>query len=285
MTQQPPPPAEPGRRCRRRAAAGRPALALVLLAALLAALPGCARAQVLPLDKQALLEFKAGLTEEGGQLLASWVPQSDPCLDAWTGVRCSCADFFEAADSAKVRALLGAQACVGLVAACRCAGHMLPLLLLARAAGSCCWHPAALHVSTALPLRLPPLAAQVCSQPPELPDGSRVLQLNFGDPRITEWNSLTGTIAPILANLTALRVLNFNSNHLYGALPPDLARLQARALPGPWVHELGRLRWRWPWLAPAAAASCQLTRACAWRTSHHPGWRSRWSSCCWAATG
>lgn len=30
----------------------------------------------------------------------------------------------------------------------------------------------------------------------------RVLQLNFGDPRITTWNTLTGTISPALGNLT-----------------------------------------------------------------------------------
>lgn len=107
MTQRPPPVAAPGSRCRRGGGSGarfRPALALALLAALLALLPGGTLAQVLPLDKQALLEFKAGLTAEGGELLASWVPESDPCLDAWTGVRCSCADFFEeTADSARAK--------------------------------------------------------------------------------------------------------------------------------------------------------------------------------------
>jgi hypothetical protein len=44
--------------------------------------------------------------------------------------------------------------------------------------------------------------AQVCTQPPSMVDGSRVLQLHFGDPRITQWNTLTGTISPSLANLS-----------------------------------------------------------------------------------
>lgn len=52
--------------------------------------------------------------------------------------------------------------------------------------------------------RAPPRLPQVCTQPPAIANGSRVLQLNFGDPRITQWNALTGTIAPALANLTGL---------------------------------------------------------------------------------
>ncbi len=43
---------------------------------------------------------------------------------------------------------------------------------------------------------------QACTQPESLADGARVLQLNFGDPRITQWNTLTGTITPVLGNLT-----------------------------------------------------------------------------------
>lgn len=38
--------------------------------------------------------------------------------------------------------------------------------------------------------------------PPAMPPDRRVLQLNFGDTRITTWNALTGTISPALANLT-----------------------------------------------------------------------------------
>jgi hypothetical protein len=155
---------------RRRAQRPAPALLASLAAAAIAAalLAAPAAAQVLPMDKQALLEFKAGLTEQGGELLLNWVPESDPC-DGWTGVRCTCTDFF-----------VGPQD-VG--------------------------------------------RAKVCQQPVTVPDGSRVLQLNFGDPQITEWNVLTGTIAPALANLTALRVLNLNYNRLYGSIPKDLARL------------------------------------------------------------
>lgn len=155
---------------RRRAARSAPALLAALAAAVLAAalLPAPAAAQVLPMDKQALLEFKAGLTEQGGELLNDWVPESDPC-DGWTGVRCTCRDFRVGPDDTS--------------------------------------------------------RARVCQQPDTIPDGSRVLQLNFGDPQITDWNVLTGTIAPELANLTALRVLNLNLNRLYGSIPKDLARL------------------------------------------------------------
>ena len=98
------------RRAPRRAPAALALLAAAALAAALAAAP--AAAQVLPMDKQALLEFKAGLTEQGGDLLLSWVPDSDPC-DGWTGVRCTCADFFAKPDDpgrAKVRGQLLARA-------------------------------------------------------------------------------------------------------------------------------------------------------------------------------
>lgn len=144
-------------------------LAGFLLAAAAAWLP-LAAAEVLPSDKAALLAFKQGLTAEGGELLTSWVPASDPCLDAWTGVKCSCDDFFAP--------------------------------------------PAATNMS------------KVCTQPPSMVDGSRVLQLHFGDPRITQWNTLTGTISPSLANLSSLRVLNFEANRLYGSVPPEFARLR-----------------------------------------------------------
>lgn len=72
------------------------AAALLLLPLLLAAplLPAPVAADVLPGDKAALLAFKSGLTSEGGELLVTWRRDTDPCLDSWTGVRCSCDDFF-----------------------------------------------------------------------------------------------------------------------------------------------------------------------------------------------
>ncbi|KAL4419982.1 hypothetical protein ABPG75_007080 [Micractinium tetrahymenae] len=163
----------PQRRSAAPPARGAGAAALLLLPLLLAAplLPAPAAADVLPGDKAALLAFKAGLTSEGGELLVTWRRDSDPCMDAWTGVRCSCDDFFSLPNE--------------------------------------------------------PGRAKVCSMPPAMPPNRRVLQLNFGDPRITTWNTLTGTISPALANLTALRVLNFNANQLYGSLPPQLRRLRS----------------------------------------------------------
>ena len=179
---------------RLRLAALLPALALaVLLAA-----PRPAAADVLPGDKAALLAFKDGLTAAGGELLASWQPASDPCIDAWTGVRCSCADFFEsqrAADGGNVTARVG-----WVLPPRRAAPRRPPQCLPLSAAAEMRLH----HVSDELPCPsapLPPLP-QVCQQPGGLPDGKRVLQLNFGDPRITRWNTLTGTVAPALANLT-----------------------------------------------------------------------------------
>ena len=93
--------ARPPRRAHRRRIQPAPAPARLLLAAaalVLATLaaPRPASAAIVPGDKAALLAFKQGLTAEGGDLLSTWVPATDPCLDGWTGVRCSCHDFFAA---------------------------------------------------------------------------------------------------------------------------------------------------------------------------------------------
>lgn len=90
------------------------AAAALLLPLLLAAplVPAPVAADVLPGDKAALLAFKAGLTSEGGELLVTWRRDTDPCLDAWTGVRCSCDDFFATPDE-EGRAKVGGRAHVG----------------------------------------------------------------------------------------------------------------------------------------------------------------------------
>ena len=81
------------RRQRRSAPLGAAATALLAALALAYSLLG-AGAAVAPVDKAALLAFKAGLTAEGGELLSTWSPDSDPCGASWMGVRCSCDDFF-----------------------------------------------------------------------------------------------------------------------------------------------------------------------------------------------
>jgi len=55
--------------------------------ALLAAPPG-GDCLTLPTDKQALLEIEKAFTETHGYL--NWSPDTDPCLDAWAGVTCTC---------------------------------------------------------------------------------------------------------------------------------------------------------------------------------------------------
>lgn len=212
------------------------AAALLLLPLLLAMplLPAPAAADVLPGDKAALLAFKAALTSQGGELLLTWRRDSDPCLDSWTGVRCSCDDFFSLpneAGRAKVGAARTARAGTATPAqmarmhadswpaaatrhwlprpaewlgarSMRCLLHTwergLPrvqqrLLRGCRGSGGTGRRPAGTG---------PPATLQVCSMPPAMPPNRRVLQLNFGDPRITTWNALTGTISPALGNLT-----------------------------------------------------------------------------------
>ena len=45
-------------------------------------------------DKDALLALKAGVVDTGG-LMSSWSEYTDPCIDQWPGVSCTCYPFFE----------------------------------------------------------------------------------------------------------------------------------------------------------------------------------------------
>ncbi|KAK9829405.1 hypothetical protein WJX72_005653 [[Myrmecia] bisecta] len=45
-----------------------------------------------PGDKEALLAFKAAITNDRG-LLATWSAATDPCASRWTGISCACADL------------------------------------------------------------------------------------------------------------------------------------------------------------------------------------------------
>jgi hypothetical protein len=75
-------------------------LLLLALAAAAGRLPGAA-AQTLESDKAALLAFKASLADDGGDLLAGWSEYSDPCVDSWRGVACTCFAFYEGGESAE----------------------------------------------------------------------------------------------------------------------------------------------------------------------------------------
>ncbi len=178
-------------------------LAAAVLAAALVAAP--AAAQVLPLDKQALLEFKAGLTEQGGELLFNWVPESDPC-DGWTGVRCTCNDFFvgpEDTTRAKVRLELvaGAGAWFAVDALSSCHRRIACAVLLHCCRCCRCWARFAwwplvaccnpLQAAQTLAAAACTAGMQVCQQPDTITDGSRVLQLNFGDPQVTNVRCMT----------------------------------------------------------------------------------------------
>jgi hypothetical protein len=52
-------------------------------------------------------------------------------------------------------------------------------------------------------------------------EGSRVLQLNLGDVRITDWNTLEGELPAAIGNLTELRVLNLAGNNFTGPIPQE----------------------------------------------------------------
>jgi hypothetical protein len=138
-------------------------------------------------DKDSLLQFKAGVVDPGG-LLDSWSEWTDPCIDQWPGVSCTCYPFFETGAQRR-------QTCY-------------------------------------------PLAPYLANQ------GSRVLQLNLGDKRVTDWNMLSGTLPSSIGNLTELRILNLRGNSFYGPIPDewkDLKELESINL-GTWVA--GHLRRR-----------------------------------------
>jgi hypothetical protein len=126
----------------------------------------CVSASTYLPDKEALLRFKDSV-KDFGYILGSWSEYTDPCIDKWRGVSCTCFPFFDAS-GAEDRAL------------------------------SC--YP------------LEPYLAE---------EGSRVLQLNLGDVRITDWNTLEGELPAAIGNLTELRVLNLAGNNFTGPIPQE----------------------------------------------------------------
>lgn len=139
-------------------------MALLLLLGTLSSAAG----QTMPSDKEALLGFKASVIDNG-LVLASWTNDTDPCIDQWTGISCTCYPFFE---------------------------------------------------ESGAPKRVPS-----CTPLDWTGDGSRVLQINFGDLRINDWNFLGGNLPAWLGNLTALRVLNLKNNNFTGEIPSQWSKL------------------------------------------------------------
>jgi class 3 adenylate cyclase len=137
-------------------------LLLLLVTVLLLLLPS-ASAQTDPKDKAALLAFKASVIDNG-MMLAGWDEYTDPCIDQWRGVLCTCLTEYE--DDA---------------------GNRIP--------------------------------ACTPTDPYSSVENSRVLQLNLGDLRITQWNTLQGNLSAALGDLTALRILNLKNNNFTGPIP------------------------------------------------------------------
>jgi len=140
------------------------------LLVVLAWMPLSITANTLPSDKAALLAFKAAVTDDG-YVLAGWTSDTDPCIDKWTGVSCTCYPFFE---------------------------------------------------DYGAPNRVPACIPLDWGYDP---NNSRVLQLNLGDVRITDWNVLGGDLPAALGDLTALRVLSLKGNNFTGVIPYNWHRL------------------------------------------------------------
>lgn len=77
-----------------------PAAVLVTLV-LTAFFPLPAVAQTEPRDKQALLAFKSAVIDTD-QMLAGWDATTDPCIDQWRGVQCTCLTEFEDSNGVRV---------------------------------------------------------------------------------------------------------------------------------------------------------------------------------------
>lgn len=109
-------------------------------------------------------------------ILSGWDEYTDPCIDQWRGVSCTCYPFFEDASVQNRNA-----ACT-------------------------------------------PIASEYTT------NYSRVLQLNLGDVRITDWNTIEGDLPASVGNLTALRVLNLKGNRFSGVIPESWSKLQGLEL-------------------------------------------------------
>lgn len=84
------------------------------------------------------------------------------------------------------------------------------------------WAGVACHCSSFFD---PNLSISVCYPPVNMLDGKeRVLQLNLGDPRVTNFYALDGTLPPALGELRELRILDLQDNNFTGELP-DISNL------------------------------------------------------------
>lgn len=138
-------------------------------------------------DKAALLSFKAAVNDTG-LLLASWDPTTDPCLDGWVGVSCSCDPYFTDPASATHYPV-----CTPLPPA---NGTDIPVLQLNLG-----------------DVRITNFSILDGDLPPALGSLSQLRVLNL------EGHNLTGNIPNEWSQLTSLEQLILSSNNVTGTLP------------------------------------------------------------------
>lgn len=186
----------------------------VLLPLVLAALfPLAAVGQTEPRDKQALLAFKSAVIDID-QMLAGWDATTDPCIDQWRGVQCTCLTEFEDSNGQRV------PICAPLDPAFVGVNSRVLQLNLGdvRITG---WDT--------LGGNLPPALGSLTAL--------RILNLknnNFTGQIPSEWyalsnleqlilsgNNITGPLPNYLANLPRLKYVYLEDNNLSGQVPSD----------------------------------------------------------------
>lgn len=161
---------------------------------LLLRLFGWAVGTTYPPDKEALLAVKKSV-EDSGYDLSGWSEYTDPCIDKWPGVSCTCYPFFELSSNGKERA----QSCYPLAPYLAAQGSRVLQLNLGNVQITN-WN----IIGGVLPPSIGNLT--------EL----RVLNLagnQFWGPIPTEWSALT-----------ELEIINLQKNNISGPLPPFLSK-------------------------------------------------------------
>lgn len=145
-------------------------------------------------DKEALLAFKKTV-EESGYVLNGWSEYTDPCIDKWPGISCTCYPFFELSSNSEERA----QSCYPLAPYLAQEGSRVLQVNLGNVQ---------LTNWNIIGGALPPSIGELT----EL----RVLNLagnQFWGPIPDEWSALT-----------ELEILNLKYNNISGPLPPYLSK-------------------------------------------------------------